>query len=113
MFPQRRTRTFRSFVLRALATRVLVFVACAAALLLGHQLAAGGGGRTQVAITEHVSHVPSWTLADATSFPGCVPSSRWVQGTPAPAVVVQGVAAPGHREIGFGAAWELNHDASP
>src|SRR4051794_27293477 len=112
MFPQHTTRTFRSFVLRALAVRALVFAACASVLVIGHVVALGRPGHVQVAITEQVTRDPSWTMDDAASFPGCVPSSRWPAGTPAPVVVVQAVTGPGHRKIDFGAAWELNHDAT-
>ena len=113
MIPQRTTRTFTSFVLRALVPRILVFGACAVFLAVGHAIAVDPAAHSEAVIAEQSTQTPSWTMADATSYPGCVPASAWVTGTPAPAVVVQGVSAPGHRRIGFGHAWALNHNDTP
>jgi hypothetical protein len=113
MLPQRKSRTFQSFVLRALVPRVLVFGACAAFLAVGQAMAVDAAAQSEAVITEQATLSPSWSMADAASYPGCVPASEWVTGTPAPAVVVVGLSVPGHRKIEFGRAWTLNHNDSP
>lgn len=110
MLPQPRTRTFRSVVLRALVPRLVVLAALTAALALGHALAVDGAVSADAVVSQQVVAVPSWTMADVASFPGCVPQAVWPSGTPAAAVVV-GDGASGHRRIGFDRAWRLNHNA--
>jgi hypothetical protein len=112
MLPQRKTRTFRSFVLRALVPRVVAFGGCAVFLAVGQAMAADGAATAETVIAEQAIQAPSWTIEDAASFPGCVASSEWEAGTPAPAVVVQGVESSAHRRIGLARAWDLNHNAT-
>lgn len=106
MVLQRRTRSFRSSMLRALAPRVLAFLAVAVVIVVGR---AHGQAPSEM-VFEQATRAPSWSVADAMTFPECVASTHWVTGTPAPAVVVQGVATPGHRKLGFDRAWALNHN---
>jgi hypothetical protein len=112
MWPQRRTRTFRSVVLRALAPRLVAFGGCAACLVLGQAMADPGGGGTRIEIIEHAIQAPGWTLADTASYPGCVPSALWPEGTPAPTVVVEVAASGDHRKVGFDRAWVRNHNSA-
>lgn len=99
-------------MLRALVPRVLVFGTLAVFLVVGQAMAVNTAAHTEAVIAEQATQSPSWSMVDVASYPGCLPSSEWAAGTPAPAVVVQGVSASGHRKISFDRAWTLNHNRS-
>jgi hypothetical protein len=107
-----RTRTFRSFVLRALLPRAVVFVGGASVLVLGQAMAVNPSAHSDAASADVVAAAPSWTAADAAAFPGCVPSAAWPAGRPAPYVVVHSFREDAHRKVAFDVAWRVNHDDS-
>jgi hypothetical protein len=106
-----RSRTLKSFVLRALMTRVVPFVAVAAMVLLGRTLGPDQSAQLAETATSQTP-TPTWTAADWTDHPECVPSAEWPTGTPAGFVVVQAVGTTVHTKLAFDRAWEQNHNAS-
>ena len=109
MLLQPRSRTLTSFLLRALLTRVVPFVAVAAMILLGRELGPDQSTQPTEAATLQTP-VPTWTAADWADYPTCVPSAQWPTGTPAGFVVVQAVGTTAHSKLAFDRAWELNHN---
>jgi hypothetical protein len=104
-------RTLRSLVLRTLAPRLAVFGAGVAMLAVGQAMAVDPAAQSTLLPAERVAGaVPSWTPADASTYPGCVPSAAWRTGTPAGFVVVQAVRDGRHHKVAFDRAWQLNHD---
>jgi hypothetical protein len=104
-----RRRTFASVAARMLLTRVAVFAAGAAVLVLG-SLMAPVTSAASVPAVDTGRRLPSWTPADAAANPGCVPSSAWPTGAPAPFVVVHSFRDNVHRKVEFATAWAANHD---
>lgn len=105
------TRTFRSFVLRALVPRAAIFAAAAAILGLGHAMALGPSVSASATAGEAVP-APSWTQADRAAYPGCMPAGDWPTGRAADHVVVHSFRDDGHLKIAFDDAWRLNHNAT-
>lgn len=105
----RRPRPFGWYVARTLVPRTVLFLALAAALLVGQALAVDP---LAAPASVEPAALPAWTDADAVANPGCVPSSFWHTGTPAAAVVVYGPADTRGVRMAFDTAWALNHDAS-
>ena len=109
----RPTRTLKSFVLRALVPRAAVFVAGSLVLVVGQAVAVDPSSSVSAEQAEQrVSHAPTWSFADLSAFPGCVPSSAWPAGKPAGHLVVHGVRDQTRHEVPFDAAWQANHDQS-
>jgi len=115
----RRPRTFKSFVLRVLVPRALVFGAGATMLLVGQAMAVSPSvGPSGPPLTEPAGQPseqvlagpPSWTAADAAAYPGCVRSAAWPTGRPAERVVVHSFREDRHRALAFDVAWRLNHN---
>jgi hypothetical protein len=102
----RRQRPFGWYVARTMIPRTVVFLALAAAMLVGQAL-----GPDSVTVRAADPAPPVWTLEDAVDNPACVPSADWPPGRPAAGLVVhRSAGAPGER-MPFDAAWALNHDA--
>src|SRR4051794_19232509 len=96
------TRTLRSFVVRALVPRAVLFAVVAVVLGVG-QAAAGNPSTSSSSLPadEVATRPPAWTLADVSAFPGCVPSAAWPAGKAAPFVVVRGVNDEVRRRVAF------------
>ena len=105
----RKTRTLRSFVLRALVPRAVVFGIGAAIIGLGQAMSVDSTA-TSVTAADQELREPAWTWADHADHPGCVPSAVWPTGTPADFVVVHSFRTDDHRKIAFDVAWRLNHN---
>ena len=111
MLPRPRSRTLKSFVMRALLTRVAPFVAVAAMVLVGRALGPEQSAQLAETATSQTP-APTWTAADWTDHPECVPLAEWPTGTPAGFVVVQAVGTTVHTRLAFDRAWQLNHNAT-
>lgn len=106
-----RTRTLKSFVLRVVLPRAVVFGVGAAILVLGQAMAVNPSAHSSGVPDELVVvEPPSWTAADDAAYPGCRPSSAWPTGRPADFVVVHSFREDAHRKVGFDAAWRSNHN---
>lgn len=111
MYLRPTTRTFRSFVLRALAPRAAIFAVAAAVLGLGHAMALGPSVSASAAAGEPVA-APSWTAADREAHPECMPAADWQTGRAAEHVVVHSFRDNGHAKVAFDDAWRLNHNTT-
>ena len=105
-----KTRTLKSFALRALVPRTVVFGVGATILALGHAIAVNPTAHSESLPTEPSVEAPAWTAADITAYPGCIPSAAWPSGTPAEFVVVHSFREDSHQKVAFDLAWRLNHD---
>ena len=106
-----RTRTFKSFVLRALVPRVAGFAVVAAALGLGQAMVVDRSAHSADATRpDVVSAAPTWTAADAAAYPGCVPSATWPSGRIASSLVVHRFRDDTDLTMTLDDAWQVNHD---
>lgn len=112
MYLRPKTRTLRSFVLRALVPRAIGFGLVAAALALGQAIAVNPSAHSVTTVDDEAVRVPVWTLADAVAYPECVPSRVWPSGTPAESLVVHDVRVDRARKLSFDHAWRLNHNGT-
>src|SRR4051794_10081930 len=103
-------RTITSHLLRVLLQRTVAFGVCAVFVVAGRAMGGHPTEHVDAVIVERATPSAVWTLTDAASYPGCVPSAAWVARTPARSVVVQGTIGSAHREIAFDLAWRLNHN---
>lgn len=110
MYLRPTTRTFRSFVLRALVPRAVGFGLVAAALALGQAIAVNPSAHSVAVIDDGAVQVPVWTLADAVAYPECVSSRVWPTGAPAESLVVHDARADLTRKLSFDRAWRINHN---
>lgn len=110
MLPRPKTRTLKSFALRTIVPRVVVFGAVGAMFALGQAMAINPTAHSEGLLDEPVVEVPAWTAADASAYPGCVPSAAWPSGAPADFVVVHSFRADEDQKIAFDRAWQVNHN---
>lgn len=110
----RRPRTLRSFLLRVVVPRLVVFVGAAGMLGVGQAMAVNPSAGEIAHVPGHAEAqpAPSWTTADARAFPRCRPAKEWPSGTPVAYVVVHDFREDRHRLMAFDAAWRANHDDS-
>jgi len=111
MYLRPTTRTFRSFVLRALVPRAVLFAAAAAILALGHAMALEPSVSAS-ATAGDTAAVPSWTQSDRAAYPACTPAGDWPTGRAADHVVVHSFRDDAHLKIAFDDAWRLNHNTT-
>lgn len=104
-----RERTLAQVLARVLLPRMLVFGVAASAILVGQSFGAPEAHR---AGSEAATALPAWGPRDSAAFRGCVPSSAWAGGGPAPGVVVRDLRSGGDRRMAFEVAWRRNHNAS-
>jgi hypothetical protein len=106
---RREPRPFGWYLARTMIPRTVVFAALAAAMLVGEALASDP---LAVRVADEPAPVPSWTAADATANPSCVPSAAWQPGVPAAALVVYRVGDSRGVRMPFDTVWARNHDAT-
>jgi hypothetical protein len=101
-------RTLKSFVLRVIVPRAVVFIAGALILALGQAMAVNPS-----ASLEDSGRValPSWTAADQAAHPDCT-SSAAAPGEVADFVVVHSFRDDLDRKIAFDEAWRVNHNVT-
>ncbi len=102
-------RSLSSLVLRTMVPRALAFLSLASALLVGNAMAVDplAAPLDQVPAT-----IPSWTVADAATHPGCTPTASWPEGKLADEVVAFSFRDDAASRLAFDRAWALNHNAS-
>ena len=107
-----RRRSLRRLVLRLLrllVVRTTAFGAVVAGILVGQVIPV----QPSAAPLEPVPvEIPTWAAVDALAHPECVPAAEWVEGTFAPALVVQGPGDTGSQRMAFDEAWATNHNAT-
>ena len=104
-------RTFKSFVLRAIVPRAVLFALGAGILALGHAIALTPSANSSAQPpAPTASRPPVWTAADATAYPGCESAADWPAGTPAGFIVVHSFRDDEDRRMAFDLAWRVNHN---
>lgn len=99
----------RSFVLRILLPRTVLFATLGGALFVGQVMAVNPLAAPADAARPSA---PVWTAADQVAHPDCVPTRDWPAGRPADAVVVHAFRDDTDRRMAFDAAWETNHNTT-
>jgi hypothetical protein len=108
MFHRPKQRTLKSFVLRVIVPRAVVFGAGALIFALGQAMAVNPSaspaesGRVEL---------PVWSAADQAEHPDCTASAT-SPGALADFVVVHSFRDDLNRRIAFDQAWQLNHNVT-
>lgn len=105
---QPKSRTLRSWLLRVLVARIVIFGVTTTILGLARVLSVGLSAQPSA---DHVAaQMPSWTAADQRAHPRCVPAASWPRGRPAAHLVVYSFRDHVRGKVAFSDAWKRNHN---
>jgi hypothetical protein len=88
-----------------------MFGAVSVTLVLGQAMGvASASPSSSIPAGQRAAPLPSWSAADAASYPGCVPLSAWPKGALADFVVVHRFRDGVRTKVAFDTAWAANHN---